>query len=156
MLQEVRIGQLSEKSKSLIQNKIDSSNFVRTFYETTHVVGLRNTAENINIMICGTLPFDEMCNDAIISTANDMLNFDPLGSNHNINEFRYLTNLPGKIHLQEGARVMFLNNKLYEHGICNGTIGVVTKIIDCENVEVAFSNKYKHYKDNCAERDSLL
>jgi hypothetical protein len=33
---------------------------------------------------------------------------------------------------------MFLNNKLYEHGICNGTIRVVTKIIDSENVEVTF------------------
>ena len=33
---------------------------------------------------------------------------------------------------------MFLNNKLYKHGICNGTIGIVTKIIDPENVEVTF------------------
>src|SRR6185295_9569719 len=36
------------------------------------------------------------------------------------------------------ARVMFLNNKLFEHGIYNGTIGIVTKLIDCENVEVTF------------------
>ena len=33
---------------------------------------------------------------------------------------------------------MFLNNKLFEQNICNGTVGVVTKVIDDENVEVAF------------------
>ena len=33
---------------------------------------------------------------------------------------------------------MFLNNKLFQHGICNGTIGVITKVFDDDNVEVAF------------------
>src|SRR5437763_7877562 len=40
--------------------------------------------------------------------------------------------------IQEGARVMFLTNKLFNHGICNGTIGIVTKIIDHENIKVTF------------------
>ena len=33
---------------------------------------------------------------------------------------------------------MFLNNKLFDECICNGTIGVVTKVSDRENVEVTF------------------
>ena len=33
---------------------------------------------------------------------------------------------------------MFLNNKLFDEKICNGTIGIVTKIYDEENVEVTF------------------
>src|SRR5688572_32493054 len=33
---------------------------------------------------------------------------------------------------------MFLNNKLFEHNICNGTIGVITKVINDDNVEVTF------------------
>src|SRR5215213_4053735 len=46
--------------------------------------------------------------------------------------------MKNSITIQEGARIMFLNNKLFEHGICNGTIGVITKVIDDDNVEVAF------------------
>jgi ATP-dependent exoDNAse (exonuclease V) alpha subunit len=33
---------------------------------------------------------------------------------------------------------MYLNNKLIDHGICNGTIGVITKTINADNVEVTF------------------
>src|SRR5438270_4773638 len=33
---------------------------------------------------------------------------------------------------------MFLNNKLFEHGVCSGTIWVITKVIDGDNIEVAF------------------
>ena len=51
-------------------------------------------------------------------------------------QFKNLTNLPETVFLQVGARVMFLNNKLFDESICNGTIGVVTKMIDDENIEV--------------------
>jgi len=33
---------------------------------------------------------------------------------------------------------MFLNNKLFHDDICNGTIGIITEIIDNTNVEVTF------------------
>ena len=34
---------------------------------------------------------------------------------------------------------MFLNNSLIEHGICNGTIGIITDLDDAQtNVQVAF------------------
>jgi len=33
---------------------------------------------------------------------------------------------------------MFLNNKLFDNDICNGTIRIVTKLIDDENIEVTF------------------
>ena len=47
-------------------------------------------------------------------------------------------NTPKEIHLQEGAHVIFLNNKIFNENICNGTVGVVTKLMDDENVEVTF------------------
>ncbi|CAG8767842.1 11542_t:CDS:1, partial [Dentiscutata heterogama] len=37
-----------------------------------------------------------------------------------------------------GARAMFLNNKLFDDGICNDTIEIITKLIDNHNVEVTF------------------
>ena len=33
---------------------------------------------------------------------------------------------------------MYLNNKLIDHGICNGTIGIITKTINANNIEVTF------------------
>jgi len=33
---------------------------------------------------------------------------------------------------------MFLTNKLFNENLCNGSIGVVTKLIDEDNIEVAF------------------
>ena len=54
-------------------------------------------------------------------------------------EFKSKTNLPTTVKLQQGARVMFLNNSLIEHGICNGTIGIVTDLDNNQrNVQVAF------------------
>jgi hypothetical protein len=45
-------------------------------------------------------------------------------------EFKAKTNLPPIVRLQQGARVMFLNNSFMEYGICNGTIGIVTDMDD--------------------------
>ena len=137
LLQEIRIGQLSEKSKNMINVKVNNSKFIRTFYETTHVVGLRETADKINTLLCNNIPFDHTCNNPIFSTSIDTLDFKPV-DNHNLKNFQFLTNLPKTLYIQEGVRMMFLNNKLFNHGICNRTIGIVTKIIDNENVEVTF------------------
>ncbi len=52
------------------------------------------------------------------------------------------TNLPSCLCLQQGARVIYLNNSLIEQGICNGTIGIITNINYLEQyVRVAFSIK---------------
>src|SRR6266498_802330 len=40
--------------------------------------------------------------------------------------------------MQQVPDIIYLNNKLFEHGICNGSIGVITKIVDNENIEVTF------------------
>ena len=68
----------------------------------------------------------------------DALDFGILTKNHSYAKFKNLTNLPERVYLQEGSRVMFLNNKLFNKNICNGTIGVVTKMINDESVEVTF------------------
>jgi hypothetical protein len=43
---------------------------------------------------------------------------------------------------------MFLNNKLFEHNICDGTIGVITKSIDHNNVKVTFPTNKNIVKIN--------
>ena len=50
----------------------------------------------------------------------------------------YYTNYPAELVLSVGTRVMFLNNTQFKYGLYNGSIGVVIKICNQENVEVAF------------------
>ncbi|GBC08279.1 hypothetical protein RclHR1_00800006 [Rhizophagus clarus] len=62
---------------------------------------------------------------------------DPSSSN---NVFKSKTNLPLSVRLQPGARMMYFNNSLISHGICNGTIGVVTNVNPIEEyARIAFS-----------------
>src|SRR5437764_1253087 len=53
--------------------------------------------------------------------------------------FKLKTNLSLSIRLQPSTRVMYLNNSLISHGICNGTIGVVTNVNPEEYARIAFS-----------------
>ncbi|MDW3631959.1 MAG: hypothetical protein QOK71_11010 [Nitrososphaeraceae archaeon] len=41
-----------------------------------------------------------------------------------------------------------MNNKLFEHNICNGTVGVITKCVDNDNVEVTFPTSENIIKIN--------
>src|SRR5207302_4765129 len=133
-------GNLSNESKRIIESKINEDKNIVEFYDTTHVVGTRKEAKGINMLLCDHIPFDENSNDPIISKSVDTLDFEALIKDDSFAyaRFKNMTNLPEEVHLQEGARVMFLNNKLFGEDICNGTIGVVTKVIDDENVEVTF------------------
>jgi ATP-dependent exoDNAse (exonuclease V) alpha subunit len=89
-------------------------------------------------MIYNLLPVPQ--NKFLISQAKDFVNseqWDPLSSN---NMFKPKTNLPLSARIQPGAHVMYLNNSLISHGICNGTIGVITDVNPSdEYVRIAFS-----------------
>ena len=129
----------------LVQTLVD------TLFNTTHIVGFRKNAQQINRMICNHLPVSE--NKFLIFQAVDFMNSvqqDPSFSDH---MFKPKTNLPLSVRLQPGARVMYLNNFLISYSICNGTIDVVTDINHLDGcVQVAFSTKesiididvYKH------------
>ncbi|CAG8642869.1 1211_t:CDS:1, partial [Cetraspora pellucida] len=52
--------------------------------------------------------------------------------------FHHHTNLPATLILQKGSRVMYLENTLFDHGLCNGTIGVITELIDENTINVVF------------------
>ena len=133
----MRFGRLSEKSKELITTNVSSSKPARDLISSTHVVGLRKKADEINELICEKLPLSEESLGPFVSAAMDMINHSILNRDEDFH-FNHHTNLPKRVTLQEGAKVMFLNNKLFDHGICNGTVGVVTRIIDHQNVEVTF------------------
>ena len=100
-------------------------------------MGYRETAEQINVQICNTLPIQ---NDKyLISYAKDIINGKECEYGSAEYLMKYKTNLPNVLRLQIGCRVMFLNNKHINKQICNGSIGIVTDINrDKQIVRVAF------------------
>ena len=73
---------------------------------STHIVGLRETAEQINRTICNALPVE---NDKfLISEAIDFINGVQLSSEESQPNFKQKTNLPSSVRLQQGARVVLV------------------------------------------------
>ncbi|CAG8762303.1 4971_t:CDS:1, partial [Racocetra persica] len=109
----------------MIKDKINNTSDLNyDAISSTHLVGIQETAKEINKLICNNLPTNEYGIDSITSKAIDTLNHNLLNTNNNRHlNFNCYTNLPDEVILKEGARVMFLNNKLFDHNICNGTIG---------------------------------
>ncbi|EXX50623.1 PIF1-like helicase domain-containing protein [Rhizophagus irregularis DAOM 181602=DAOM 197198] len=141
MLEEIRMDNMSPETWAKLQQR--NSEFLvhasaGPLLNTTHIVGFRENAQHINRMICNLLPVPD--NKFLISQAVDVVNsvqWDPSSSEF---MFKPKTNLPLSVRLQPGARVMYLNNSLISHGICNGTIGVVTDVNPLEDyARIAFS-----------------
>ncbi|CAB4412311.1 unnamed protein product [Rhizophagus irregularis] len=141
MLEEIRIDNISTETRNILQQR-HSEFLVRSAVEisfnTTHIVGFKENAQFINTMICNTLPVPP--NKFLLSQASDFVNSIPCDRSFCDKMFKPKTNLPSYIRIQPGARVMYLNNSLIEHGICNGTMGVITDVNPSEQiVRVAFS-----------------
>src|ERR1043165_6742874 len=95
-------------------------------------------ADTINETIMSYLPIDESHHLSFTSFAEDKLNrksWEIKKSN------KHFTNLPDTIQIKKGARVMFLNNTLYDNGICNGSIGIIMKIHNEKSIDAAFPTK---------------
>lgn len=140
MLQEIRLGNISQATWSKLLHKAANYQQIQSLdllYQTTHIVGHCKSAEQINRTICNALPVD---NDKFINCeAIDFQNGVHVPIEHSQTDFKTKTNLPTTVRLQQGARVMFLNNSLINEGICNGTIGIITDVDkSIPSVQVAF------------------
>ncbi|PKC01098.1 hypothetical protein RhiirA5_427252 [Rhizophagus irregularis] len=68
----------------------------------------------------------------LISIAGDYINCTQCMPKEYDKQFRHYTNLLSELIIREGAKVMFLTNKLFSEPVeelCNGSIGVITKLI---------------------------
>ncbi|CAG8490878.1 16859_t:CDS:2 [Acaulospora morrowiae] len=143
MLEEIRFGNISEKTwNSLLQkaNSYKPQHSLSSLITTTHIISYKQTADQLNRTINNVLPVE---NDKfMICEALDYINSVQQPTEITQSDFKLKTNLPPLLHIQQGARVMFLNNSLIEKGICNGTIGIITDF-DKETltVQVAFCIK---------------
>jgi ATP-dependent DNA helicase PIF1 len=76
----------------------------------------------------------------MISHAIDTINGDQWDPNQTEKTFKSKTNLPLSVRLQQGAKVMYLNNSKANFNIYNGTIGIITDVNTESNlVRVSFS-----------------
>jgi hypothetical protein len=147
VLEEFRLGNISSQTKQMINEKVSSyhqnNDNITSSIDTTYIVGFRHKADTINNLICGFLPVfeDNISSGSFISIATDYINNIECEPKEYDKQFKHYTNLPSELIIREGARVMFLTNKLFNEELCNGSIGIITKLIDEDHVEVVFPIK---------------
>ena len=129
MLNEIRNGHITNEIMQIINNKIKTLS-TRSPTDTTYLVGFHAMADNLNKLACLSLPQEYDNSEPFVATAIDLIDSQEIDPKNNNRTFRQHTNLPAELILQKGARVMYLDNTLFEHGICNGSIGVVTNLED--------------------------
>jgi len=143
MLEEIRFGNISNETWNCLLQKTNDYKPQRSLpslITTTHIVSYKQTADQINRIINNSLPIEN--EKFMICEAIDFVNGVQQLSEVTQSDFKVKTNLPPLLRIQQGARVMFLNNSLIEKGICNGTIGVVTDFDkEALSVQVAFCVK---------------
>jgi hypothetical protein len=140
MLEEIRFGTISDATWTKLTIKAaeyDSNQSSDSLLTTTHIVGYRESSNQINNTICNLLPVND--NKYMVIESIDFLEGNRVSSELIQTQFKTKTNMPTTIRLQQGARVMYLNNSLLKDGICNGTIGVITDLNKQQpSVQIAF------------------
>ncbi len=129
ILQEVRLGNISIETWNILQqhhSEFLNQPLIDILLNTTHIVGFKQIAQQINTMVCNTLPISE--NGFLISQVTDFVNSQQWNNQETNKMFKPKINLSSYLHLQQGARVIYLNNSLIEQGICNGTISIITNV----------------------------
>jgi ATP-dependent exoDNAse (exonuclease V) alpha subunit len=140
-LQEIRLGKISLTTWNLLYQKAGQFNHqkpINTALNVTNIVGYKQTASQINNIICNMLPVTE--NKFLISLAIDFIDNQQYNPDDSQKLFKKKTNFPSHLRLQQGARVMYLKNNLIDKNIGNGTVGIITDInLEGLEVRVAFS-----------------
>jgi hypothetical protein len=135
------MGNITDEIWLKLQRKhesFDPNKPIDLLLNTTNIVGYRETADRINHLICNALPTTQ--NRFMISTAIDTINGERWSTNLTEKNFKSKTNLPSSVRLQQGAKVMYLNNSKADLNIYNGTIGIITDVnIESNIVRVSFS-----------------
>ncbi len=76
----------------------------------------------------------------MISYAIDIINGEQQNTSKTEKSFKSKTNLLTSVRLQQGVKVMYLNNSKTNLKVCNSTIGVITNIdIKINSVKVFFN-----------------
>src|SRR6266542_3350217 len=141
MLQNIRLGNITNEIWEKLKRKHQQYNPnkpIDLLLNTTNIVGYHETADKINCLICNTLP--NIQGKFMISHAIDIINGEKWSTSKTEKSFKSKTNLPASVRLQQGAKVMYLNNSKTNLKVCNSTIRVITDVdIKINSIRISFN-----------------
>ncbi|GBC10775.1 hypothetical protein RclHR1_00990008 [Rhizophagus clarus] len=110
LLQNIRFGNIDDFTWNMLQIKLNqtinaSENTLENLLNTTHIVGHKEMAYQINQMICTMLPTED--DKHLISNSTDIVNGKIQNNAHYSTLIKQQTNLPSTVRLQVGARVIY-------------------------------------------------
>jgi len=138
VLNKIRFGVVDEEVKELLTDRWQMYDPLQSVWDTTYLSSLRKEADAMNHTVLSGMPRDK----AITFNAIDFENGERLEGTELSRIFKRGTNFPSKVVCNIGAKVMFLTNSmLADKGIANGSVGVITDILDNNDVEAAFPTR---------------
>lgn len=139
VLNKIRFGIVDEEVRELLIERHQAYNPTESMWMSTHLCSLRNEAKLLNDLILGAIPETK---PAAVYNAEDFQNDEPIDSPSTSTIFKHNTNFPSTITCKIGGKVMFLTNgMLHTKGIANGSLGVITDILENGDIEAAFPTK---------------
>jgi ATP-dependent DNA helicase PIF1 len=138
VLNKIRFGIVDEEVKEILTERWQQYDPLQSVWNTTYLCSLRKEADAMNYTVLSAMPRSR----AITYNAVDFENGERLEGTELSRTFKRGTNFPSKVICNIGAKVMFLTNSmLAEKGISNGSIGVITDILDNNDIEAAFPTR---------------
>ena len=138
VLNKIRFGIINDEVKEVLTERWQQYDPLQNVWNTTYLCSLRKEADAMNYTVLSGMPRDK----AITYNAVDFENGERISGTEFSRTFKRGTNFPTKVICNIGAKVMFLTNSmLAENGISNGSIGVITNILDNDDVEAAFPTR---------------
>lgn len=134
LLNQLRFGQLSNESIQIIYQRVSEFSMRQQSYLTTFLVSYRRTAHQINSTLLQTLPDT----NRFVSFSVDREEGRLIEVTDSSKTFKHGTNLPTCVECIPGAKVIYLNNAMRDHGIWNGTCGVIVELCESMYPTVAF------------------
>jgi hypothetical protein len=124
-------------------------------WTTTYLSSLRKEADALNYAVLSGIPSKK----TFVFHAEDFENNLKIYGSAHSRIFKKSTNFATTVVCKVGAKVMFLTNSmLADKGISNGSIGVITDILQNSDVEAAFPTKdgiqVRHFHHNLKLRNT--
>jgi hypothetical protein len=139
LLNKIRFGIIDDEVKMALMKRAQAFDLQSQTYMTTFLCSLRADAVAMNNLILSTLPAPDGVES--IFSAQDCENGEPVKVGWKSRIFKHGTNFPATVTCVVGAKVMFLTNSMIQHGISNGTCGVIVELRANGGPNVAFPTK---------------
>ena len=138
VLNKIRFGIVDDEVKEVLTERWQQYNPLQSVWNTTYLCSLRKEADAMNYTVLSGMPRAK----AVTYNAVDFENGEKVSGTEFSRIFKRGTNFPSMVICNIGAKVMFLTNSmLAENGISNGSIGVITNILDNDDIEAAFPTR---------------